>query len=126
MTAPAKPAFNVQHSDTPLPFPATKPLQPAAMSDAAAAVPAAAPAPTKKAPKATKPKGEKKSGHSYVAVVQEAIVALHERSGSSLQAIKKYVESKGHAKTLGAGWEKRLSLAVRAMAKSGSLVKVGG
>lgn len=93
------------------------------MSDAAAAAPAPAAAPAKKAPKATKPKGEKKSGNNYVAIVKEAIVALKERGGSSVHAIRKYVESKGYPKTLGAGWEKRLSLAVKAMAKSGSLVK---
>eukprot|EP00955_Chlamydomonas_euryale_P035343 350077-Chlamydomonas_euryale.AAC.13 len=78
--------------------------------------PAAAPA----APKASKSK--KSSQHSYVDLVKDAIVDLKERNGSSLPAIKKALEPKAGA--LGAGWEKRLSLAIKAMVKSGKLTRV--
>lgn len=107
------------------------------MSDiAVAAAPAPAPASAApkaktpkapKAPKAAKPKaaGAAKPGHSYVELIKDAIVTLKERGGSSLPAIKKAVEAKGLGKSLGAGWEKRLSMAIKAMVKSGKLNKVG-
>ena len=44
-------------------------------------------------PKATKPKSTKPKGPSYFDMAKSAILALKERSGSSLQAIKKYIES---------------------------------
>ena len=93
------------------------------MSDAAPAPAPAPAAPTPKAPKTAKPKTGKPA-HSYVDLVKDAIVTLKERSGSSIPAIKKSIEGKGLAKGLGEGWEKRLSLAVKAMVKSGKLTKV--
>ena len=61
------------------------------MSDAAAA-PAVAAAPAKKAKKATKPKAP--AAHpKYSVMVQAAITALKERSGSSKQAILKYISA---------------------------------
>ncbi|GAX72590.1 hypothetical protein CEUSTIGMA_g46.t1 [Chlamydomonas eustigma] len=86
------------------------------------AAPTTAPIVAKK-PKAVKPKSDKPSV-SYVDLVKEAIVTLKERSGSSVAAIKKAIEAKGVAKALGAGWEKRLFLSIKAMVKSGKLVKV--
>lgn len=59
----------------------------------------------------------------YVEIVKAAIVALKERSGSSLPAIKKYVAE--NYKTLPTGWEKVLSLQLKRLAAAGKLVKVG-
>lgn len=80
--------------------------------------------PSPKVAKTAKPKA--KSTHNYVALISQAITELKERGGSSLQAIKKFVESKGLSKGLGEKniWEKRLSQSVKAMVKSGKLTQV--
>lgn len=85
----------------------------------------AAPAAKAKTPKASKPKAAKSAGpkHSYVDLISEAILGLHERSGSSAVAIKKFLETHGKTKDLGEGWEKRLSNAIKAMRASGKLVR---
>lgn len=82
----------------------------------------AAPAPVVKAVKATKPKSTKpkKAGTDYSGLIKAAILDLKERGGSSVAAIKKALASK-LSKT-SAGWEKRLSGALKAMTKSGKLV----
>ena len=81
-----------------------------------------APAPVVKAVKATKPKSTtpKKAGTDYTGLIKAAILDLKERGGSSVAAIKKALASK-LSKTA-PGWEKRLSLALKAMTKSGKLV----
>lgn len=85
----------------------------------------AAPAAKAKTPKASKPKAAKSAGpkHSYVDLISEAILGLHERNGSSAVAIKKFLEGHGKTKDLGEGWEKRLSNAIKAMRASGKLVR---
>jgi histone H1/5 len=78
-----------------------------------------------KEPKAVKPKTPKVkgTGHNYVELIKDAIVLLKERTGSSIPAIKKAIDAKA-GKTLGTGWEKRLTTSLKAMVKSGKLVKV--
>lgn len=56
------------------------------------------------------------------AVLQEAIVSLKERNGSSQQAIRKYLADK-HP-NLPQGWEKVLSTQLKRLAQSGKLTKV--
>ena len=84
------------------------------MSDAAAPAPA-----PKKVVKATKPK---KAGTDYAGLIKAAILELKERGGSSVAAIKKVLASK-LSKTA-PGWEKRLSMSLKSMTKSGKLVRV--
>ena len=83
------------------------------MSDAAAPAPA-----PKKVVKATKPK---KAGTDYAGLIKAAILELKERGGSSVAAIKKVLASK-LSKTA-PGWEKRLSMSLKSMTKSGKLVR---
>ncbi len=66
--------------------------------------------------------GPKKAGTDYVALIKEAIVALKERGGSSTMAIRKHLKTSAASKVV--GWEKRLSMAIKSMVKSGKLVKV--
>ena len=86
----------------------------------------AAPAPAPKAVKAVKPKSTKpkKAGTDYTGLIKTAILELKERGGSSVAAIKKSVSGK-IPKAVSAGWEKRLSQALKAMTKSGKLVSLG-
>eukprot|EP00879_Flechtneria_rotunda_P003935 GHRR01004175.1.p1 GENE.GHRR01004175.1~~GHRR01004175.1.p1 ORF type:complete len:203 (+),score=90.36 GHRR01004175.1:167-775(+) len=102
------------------------------MSEDAAPVPAPAnePKATKaakqKAPKAAGDKKDrKKFAHPPASdLVVQAIAALKERSGSSLQAIKKYIAQQH--KGMAAGWEKRVNAAVRILTEKGKLVKTKG
>lgn len=57
----------------------------------------------------------------YAEMIKEAIVALKERNGSSLAAIKKYI---GGKYKLPEGWEKKLSLYLKKMTETSRLVKV--
>lgn len=77
------------------------------------------------APKAKKAPKPKPSHPSYVDMVTEAIVALKERSGSSVAAIRKYVGDHYGSKLTGAiPWEKTLSHQLKRMTENGKLVKV--
>ena len=78
----------------------------------------AAPAPAVKAvkPKSNKPK---KPSVDYVSLVKGAILELKERGGSSVAAIRKVLA----AKKLAPGWEVRLGTSLKAMVKSGKLVR---
>jgi histone H1/5 len=58
-----------------------------------------------------------------VQMINEAISALKERTGSSSQAIAKYVEDK-HGRSLPANFKKMLSVQLRGFAAKGKLVKV--
>ena len=58
----------------------------------------------------------------YVTMVSEAVKALKDRTGSSLQAIKKYIGA--HYKGLPTGWEKTLSVQVKKLSHDGKLQKV--
>lgn len=62
-------------------------------------------------------------GPKYEAFVKEAILALKERTGSSLQAIKKYIQA-NHKEELKQNWESQLSQTIKRLAKSGKLIKV--
>lgn len=62
-------------------------------------------------------------GSKYEALIKEAIVALKERSGSSIPAIKKYLEANKKAELKG-NWESTLSQNLKKLAASGKLVKV--
>jgi histone H1/5 len=55
-------------------------------------------------------------------MVSEAVKALKDRTGSSLQAIKKYIGA--HYKGLPTGWEKTLSVQVKKLSHDGKLQKV--
>lgn len=59
----------------------------------------------------------------YLELIREAILALKERNGSSLQAVKKYFSS-NFAKDLKPGWEKVLSTQLRNNVANGKLIKV--
>ncbi|MCJ1464013.1 hypothetical protein MMC07_002623 [Pseudocyphellaria aurata] len=59
----------------------------------------------------------------YLELIREALLALKERNGSSLQAVKKYFSS-NFAKDLKPGWEKVLSTQLRNNVANGKLVKV--
>lgn len=78
---------------------------------------------TAAAPKASKPKAPKAapSHPPYVEMIAAAISALKERTGSSVQAIRKWV---GEHYKLPAGWEKTLSVQVKRLAAAGKLTKV--
>eukprot|EP00475_Leptophrys_vorax_P042457 TRINITY_DN80032_c0_g1_i1.p1 TRINITY_DN80032_c0_g1~~TRINITY_DN80032_c0_g1_i1.p1 ORF type:complete len:211 (-),score=85.05 TRINITY_DN80032_c0_g1_i1:267-899(-) len=97
---------------------------------APAVVKAKSPASKTAKPKAAKPKAVKSAGvkkvkashPKYIEMVKEAIVALKERTGSSLYAISKFIEQK-HP-DLPANWKKTLTVQLRNLAKSGKLVKV--
>ena len=62
-------------------------------------------------------------GSKYEGFVKEAIVALKERTGSSLPAIKKYIAAH-HKEELKGNWESQLSQSLKRLAKSGKLIKV--
>ena len=59
----------------------------------------------------------------YIDLISEAINSLKERSGSSLQAIKKVIGEK-HGNDLKPGWEKVLSTQLRNNVNNGKLLKV--
>ncbi|GFH21732.1 histone H1/5, partial [Haematococcus lacustris] len=56
-------------------------------------------------------------------MIVESISALKERTGSSLPAIKKWIQTK-YAKDLPGNWEKILSVQLKRMADTGALVRV--
>lgn len=62
-------------------------------------------------------------GSKYEGFIKDAIVALKERTGSSLPAIKKYISShnKEHLK---GSWESQLNQSLKRLTASGKLVKV--
>lgn len=62
-------------------------------------------------------------GSKYETFVKDAIVALKERTGSSLQAIKKYI-SLHNKEELKGNWESQLSQSLKRLTASGKLVKV--
>lgn len=57
----------------------------------------------------------------YLDMITEAIVALKDRNGSSLAALKKYIGSKWK---LPDGWDKKLSYFLKKLTAEGKLVKV--
>ena len=80
-----------------------------------------APAPAIKAIKVKKASAPKKAGTDYVGLIKTAILELKERGGSSVLAIRKALAPK-IPKAVSAGWELRLSGALKSMVKSGKLV----
>ncbi|KAB7501921.1 Histone H1.0 [Armadillidium nasatum] len=97
------------------------------MSDAVVAESPAAPAAktTKKAPKEKKAKTKKTVTHpKYIIMISEAIKALKERSGSSRQAIVKYIVSNYKIDEKTANTQVKLSL--KREVESGSLKQVKG
>ena len=62
-------------------------------------------------------------GSKYEGFIKEAILALKERTGSSLPAIKKYITAH-HAADTKANWETALSQSLKRLTKVGKLVKV--
>lgn len=60
----------------------------------------------------------------YEVMVAEAIKALKDRTGSSTQAIAKYIDG-AYGKTLPDNWKKTLAVQVKRLAEAGKLVKVG-
>jgi histone H1/5 len=95
------------------------------MSDTVA-VAAPSPAKVAKSPakKVAAKKPKKASAHPKFSVMAvEAIAALKERGGSSLPAIKKWIDAKYH-KDLPKGWEKFLNVSLKHQVAAGKLVKV--
>ncbi|KAJ9534250.1 hypothetical protein QJQ45_006937 [Haematococcus lacustris] len=88
----------------------------ATMSETA---PAPAPAPKAKASKLKSPA----THPGFTVMIVECITALKERTGSSLPAIKKWIQAK-YAKDLPSTWEKILSVQLKRMADTGALVRV--
>uniref|UniRef100_A0A0D9W9H4 H15 domain-containing protein n=1 Tax=Leersia perrieri TaxID=77586 RepID=A0A0D9W9H4_9ORYZ len=86
-----------------------------------AAKPASPSAP--KQPKAKPSAAAAPSHPPYFEMIKEAISALKERTGSSAQAIGKYIGEK-HGKSLPANYKKMLSIQLRGFAAKGKLVKV--
>lgn len=62
-------------------------------------------------------------GSKYEGLIKEAILALKERTGSSLPAIKKYISAHHGAETK-PNWESVLSQQLKRLSASGKLVKV--
>lgn len=58
---------------------------------------------------------------TYKVMIKEAIVSLKDRTGSSQQALRKFIGAKY---ALPAGWEKKLRLYLKKMTVDGSLVQV--
>ena len=81
-----------------------------------------APAPAIKAIKVKKASAPKKAGTDYDGLNKTAILELKERGGSSVLAIRKALAPK-IPKAVSAGWELRLSGALKSMVKSGKLVR---
>ena len=63
-------------------------------------------------------------GSKYEGLIKEAILALKERTGSSLPAIKKYI-SGHHSADTKPNWESVLSQQLKRLTASGKLIKVG-
>ncbi|KAM7520102.1 hypothetical protein LguiB_019064 [Lonicera macranthoides] len=77
-----------------------------------------------KATKEKKPKTAKTASHPpYFQMIEEAILALNDRSGSSPYAIAKYMEEK-HKAVLPANFRKILGLQLKNSASKGKLIKV--
>ena len=71
--------------------------------------------------------GKKRAPHKpshapFHDLVVEAIAGLHERGGSSIQAIRKFVQQK-YGDKLSGNWEKLLSNATKKLVEAGDLVK---
>lgn len=62
-------------------------------------------------------------GSKYEGFIKEAILALKERTGSSLPAIKKHIAA-NHKDELKGNWESQLSQSLKRLAKSGKLIRV--
>ena len=62
-------------------------------------------------------------GGKYEPLIKDAIVALKERTGSSLPAIKKYITTHNSADLKG-NWESQLSQSLKRLTSQGKLVKV--
>ncbi|XP_020588983.1 histone H1-like [Phalaenopsis equestris] len=79
---------------------------------------------TAKKPKDPKEKKAKSASHPpYFHMIKEAILALHERTGSSPYAIAKHMEEK-HKGTLPGNFRKLLAIQLRNLAANGKLSKV--
>ncbi|KAF8406521.1 hypothetical protein HHK36_008609 [Tetracentron sinense] len=79
-----------------------------------------------KTPKEKKPKSAKSSHPShppYFQMIKEALLVLHEKSGSSPYAIAKYMEEK-HKAVLPANFKKMLALQLKNCAAKGKLIKI--
>ncbi|KAK7406795.1 hypothetical protein VNO78_08428 [Psophocarpus tetragonolobus] len=77
-----------------------------------------------KAPKEKKPKQAKTASHPpYLQMIEEALMALNEKGGSSPYAIAKYMEEK-HKAVLPANFKKILGLQLKNQAARGKLVKI--
>ncbi|GMH06532.1 hypothetical protein Nepgr_008372 [Nepenthes gracilis] len=77
-----------------------------------------------KAPKGKKPRNPKAASHPpYFQMIQEAITALNEKSGSSSYAIAKYIEEK-HTTVLPVNFRKILGLQLKNSATRGKLIKI--
>lgn len=77
-----------------------------------------------KAPKEKKPKQGKIASHPpYFQMIEEALLALNEKGGSSPYAIAKYMEEK-HKSVLPANFKKILGLQLKNQAAKGKLVKI--
>eukprot|EP00252_Welwitschia_mirabilis_P013418 TRINITY_DN29519_c0_g1_i1.p1 TRINITY_DN29519_c0_g1~~TRINITY_DN29519_c0_g1_i1.p1 ORF type:complete len:214 (+),score=45.88 TRINITY_DN29519_c0_g1_i1:279-920(+) len=84
---------------------------------------AQAPAAKVKKPRASKGSKPAPAHPPYVQMIKEAISALKDRTGSSQQAIARYIDEK-YKSHLPANHKKILSNQLRNLAKSGKLVKV--
>ncbi|KAG0474508.1 hypothetical protein HPP92_014194 [Vanilla planifolia] len=73
--------------------------------------------------KGKKTKAAVASHPPYFLMIKEAILALHEKTGSSSQAIAKFIEGK-HKGVLPGNFRKLLAIQLRGFAAKGKLVKV--
>ena len=92
------------------------------MADTAVAAPAAAPAKVKKAAKPKKPAAHPK----YSEMIAAALGALKERSGSSRQAILKYIQANYKVGDNATAVNAHLKLSLKSMVKSGALKQSKG
>ncbi|XP_028774552.1 LOW QUALITY PROTEIN: histone H1-like [Neltuma alba] len=77
-----------------------------------------------KVPKEKKPKQAKTVSHPpYFQMIEEALLALNEKGGSSPYAIAKYMEEK-HKSVLPANFRKILALQLKNQAARGKLIKI--
>ncbi|XP_077246498.1 histone H1-3 [Tasmannia lanceolata] len=80
----------------------------------------------KKATREKKPRKAKPSNPShppYFMMIKEALIALNEKSGSSVHAITKYMEEK-HKAVLPENYKKMLSLQLKNCTARGKLIKI--
>ncbi|KAG9146049.1 hypothetical protein Leryth_016604 [Lithospermum erythrorhizon] len=78
----------------------------------------------KKITVAKKPKTPKTTSHpTYFQMIKEALLALHEKSGSSPRAIAKHMEAK-HKAVLPSNFRKILATQLKNSAAKGKLIKV--